>query len=96
MEIKWKFRARLREKYQGSEAVESEQELELTGEILTTLAESPPLFWLGPSLLKAGGKPQPGFLGWAEALFTQRNQDYSVFYLSIKRFRLEVVWAEER
>lgn len=48
----------------------------------------------GPQSPKSQRKTTVWFPGRAEALFTQRNQNSSVFYLSIKKFRLEVVWAD--
>lgn len=49
----------------------------------------------GPQSPKSQRKTTVWFPGRAEALFTQRNQNSSVFYLSIKKFRLEVVWPDD-
>lgn len=54
---------------------------------------SPPSpFLAGPQAPQSQRKPQSGFLGWAEAWLCQRNQSYSVFYLSIKK---DQIWGSE-
>lgn len=95
MEIKWKIRTRLGGKNSRFGRSGKGTGTQLIGEILTTLAESPPPLLAGPQSPKSQRKTTVWFPGRAEALFTQRNQNSSVFYLSIKKFRLEVVWADE-
>lgn len=47
--------------------------------------EPPSPFLAGTQAPQSQRKPQSGFLGWAEAWLSQRNQSYGVFSLSIRK-----------